>query len=187
MSDPKYLSESEESLDYLSKSEESLDSSEGPYQVSSVAIDENGLTNDTFSALSFNEKKNLNLRMCEYCGKHYKQDMVVPYEEGQVCWHCIFCVNYDPNLRGLVDGLYGMTIAQYVVTCKDSHDKDACTKVGMCFLCDNLNGKFIDGIKNSEVINVNLGTEGTSDVSKEEGSEELSEDYDEDEVVEITI
>ena len=133
-------------------------------------IDENGITGEVYSTMPFSHKSKLHLITCNYCGKHYNEDMVVPYEDSQVCWHCIFCLNYSLECRKQVDGMYDMTITQYVVTCRDSHDKNNCQRSGMCFLCDNLNGKFIDGIKNGEFINVAAGdnsSEGDNDSYEE--------------------
>ena len=70
-----------------------------------------------------------------------------------VCFHCIFWTNYSPECRQLVDGVYGKTIVEYVLECKDTHNKDTCSK-GACFLCDALNGVPIEGIMDGEVLTV---------------------------------
>lgn len=88
---------------------------------------------------------------CDFCGYNYEVGTVVPYEDSNACWHCIFSLNYSPELRKNVDGMFGMQIINYIITYSDVHNKDSCKK-NECFLCDFLNGKKITGIQNEEVL-----------------------------------
>jgi hypothetical protein len=94
------------------------------------------------------------VRQCSFCNKFYKHDMIAPNGKpgDYQCWHCLFWMNHDVNARKNVDGVFGMTIADYVLKCKDVHELDACTRntdSGGCFLCEYNLGLPITDIKDS--------------------------------------
>ena len=78
----------------------------------------------------------------------------------EVCYHCVMWMNYSIETRDSVDGVFGgWTIVEYVMNCKNSHDKNNCIRNsinGGCFICDFLNEKSIEGIKNKEILNDKL-------------------------------
>ena len=104
-------------------------------------------------------KEDNNTVTCNFCGGLYSNDTVVPYEDNNVCWHCIFSLNYSIYLRKNVDGMFGMSIVNYIFTYANDHNKENCQKNNMCFLCDYLNGKTITDVQNSEVL---IGNEDES-------------------------
>lgn len=111
----------------------------------------------TMSEYKFNPSS-VKLSQCEVCQKIYSvnsngEPMVNSINGLNSCWHCLFWMNYDLTARSNVDGVYGKTIAEYIIDCRDSHDPINCSRVGACFLCDNLNGYPIDGIICGEMIN----------------------------------
>ena len=95
--------------------------------------------------------KNLNLEKCSFCAKYYEYDMIaqIPNNDKQ-CWHCLFWMNYAIPTRSLVDGVYGMTIVEYILKCKDVHEIKYCVKnsdSGGCFLCEYLLGVPLSDVK----------------------------------------
>lgn len=118
--------------------------------------DINGLTHDQFKLLPGTNRIFGNYSQCEYCLKYYKKPLFTdePYNGSSICFHCLFWLNYDFNLRQQVDGIFGKTIVQYILDYNQFHDKLTCTKSdnGGCFLCDYLNNQNIDGIINSELL-----------------------------------
>jgi len=117
----------------------------------------------TYEELKSNMQYNKQIQMvqCSYCQKFYHKSqqpkmITMEFSEGEpVCFHCIFWMNYDVSTRPQVDGVYGMTIVEYVVECKDFHDKALCTRnsdAGGCLLCDYLNGMPIDNVFGAEVL-----------------------------------
>jgi len=95
-----------------------------------------------YSKLSYAARKTL--QYCEMCGKYYSGDMMVAdgkknKDDGSNCWHCFFWLNYDINNRPVCDGVFGMTIVEYVLKCHDEHNIASCTRRsdhGGCFLCE---------------------------------------------------
>lgn len=99
------------------------------------------------------------LKRCSTCEKVFSSDMISnpndDYEQLN-CWHCFFWINYDSSLRSQCDGTYGLTIADYVVKCRDDHSYDKCTRKsdnGGCFLCEHKIGLDIPNIIGGEKIN----------------------------------
>ena len=99
------------------------------------------------------------LAQCDTCGNCYAKsgpNTMISYEymEGQpVCYHCMFWMNY--TTRQSVDGVFGKTVMEYVIQCKDFHDKEKCTRnsnQGGCFLCDYKNGIPIENVLGSDVL-----------------------------------
>lgn len=88
---------------------------------------------------------------CQYCGRFYNKEMITDFVGDHVCFHCVFTINYDISARSSVDGIGGMMIANYIINCKDDHDKAECQR--QCFICDHVNGIHIAGISNSELVN----------------------------------
>lgn len=93
-----------------------------------------------------------NLKQCIFCNKYFKHDMIVPMNEknsqDQQCWHCLFWMNYGN--RKNVDGVYGFTIVEYILKCKNVHELDTCTRntdSGGCFLCEHNLGLQITDVK----------------------------------------
>ena len=121
----------------------------------------NGITYDEYKGLKVKFGEQSKLGQCSYCLKFYHKDkdqmLSAEYESAGdfVCFHCIFWINYKLETRQTVDGVYGKTIVEYIVQCRDSHDKDSCTRStaeGGCFLCDSLNNIPIEDIINGEVL-----------------------------------
>jgi len=119
----------------------------------------NGVLYEDYKKLPHN--KQVNSVQCSYCQKFYSNTQqpkmfTTEFSEGEpVCFHCIFWMNYDVSSRPHVDGVYGMTIVEYVMECKDSHDKATCTRnsdAGGCLLCDYLNGVPIDNVLGADVL-----------------------------------
>ena len=64
-----------------------------------------------------------------------------------------FKLNHDETSRKLVDGMYGFTIVDYILTCRNDHDANTCvrnTDAGGCFVCEYMLGMELKGIKNIE-------------------------------------
>lgn len=94
-----------------------------------------------------------NMKQCIFCDNMNENDMIVNDADIMQCWHCLFSMNYQINQRQHVDGQYGMTIADYILKYKDSHDIAKCNKISDlcgCFLCEYINGIPITNIKNLE-------------------------------------
>ena len=103
--------------------------------------------------------------MCSFCQKYYgkgvyddqtntyKDSMLTAEFDGNgemVCYHCLYTINYNPpDARINFDGAFGLTVYDYIIKCKDYHDKSKCEK-DECYLCDFLNGKKIEGIHGSD-------------------------------------
>lgn len=112
----------------------------------------NGLTENEFQTCD--SSKTINLNQCMYCTKYYPQELVIIYNSDNVCYHCLFYINYDISTRDSVDGVYGLTISEYVINYRNTHDINNCPRDGVgCFLCDNLHGIIIEGIIGGEMIN----------------------------------
>jgi hypothetical protein len=102
---------------------------------------------------------------CEYCTKIFnaKDKLVIILEDNtNMCYHCLFWINYDLTVRKSVDGTYGKTIVEYIIDCKDAHNSSKCVRMGACFLCDNINGLDIDGILCGELVNSNSNSNTNS-------------------------
>jgi hypothetical protein len=135
------------------------------YQSGSL-VDPNGISFELYSTMGRGDRDFL--KQCQYCQKFYNKgipDMktnsykggMVTYDYDQsgepICYHCIYMLNYNrenPEVRLNFDGAFGKTIAEFIIECKDSHDKDGCGHPDECFICDYLNGKEIVGIYGSE-------------------------------------
>ena len=92
------------------------------------------------------KKQKVKLKQCEYCNKYYNNDMILSYPDGGkkkknisdelICWHCLFWMNYSISARKTVDGVFGLTIVDYILKCKDVHECQTCTRKsdsGGCF------------------------------------------------------
>lgn len=119
----------------------------------------NGIPQDQLSVIA-NNGKNVNVSQCAYCTKYYHSNgdenmgsFEYDTEGNFVCFHCMFSINYDIEARPIVDGVYGKTILEYVIQCKDSHDTNKCPRNGNeCFICDNIKGIIIEGIFGSDTL-----------------------------------
>lgn len=107
-----------------------------------IEITTDGITDQQLSNLCSEEKKNI--KKCGFCFKNYKINMIVDVDTDEImCWHCLFWLNYAPDVRKQVDGNLGMTIAEYILQCHEYHNVDNCTKKtdqGGCFLCEYKSG-----------------------------------------------
>ena len=115
-----------------------------------------GITNAVYNGLNAIQKQNI--FMCNMCTKYFRNDMKINWD-GEICMHCFFWLHYSEGFRTQIDGLMGITIAQYILKCRGSHKIETCTKntnMGGCFICDNLNGLYIDKIKTPELVNTNV-------------------------------
>ena len=135
-----------------------------------IVFDPNGIPYEIYTSLSGADRRRLG--QCQYCQKFYSRgipDMKTntykggmltnEYDNGgeAVCFHCIFMLNYSgdyPEMRQNFDGAFGKTIVEYIIDCKDMHDKSACTHSEECFICDFLNGKEIVGIFDNETLSL---------------------------------
>ena len=119
-------------------------------------ISSEGVTAHELALLNLNSS-DLNLKQCTFCNKFFKQDMIIPdfdvhknpVDEIQ-CWHCIFWMNYPISARKNVDGIFGMTIVDYILKCKDIHEMSSCTRnsdSGGCFLCEHNLGLPLTDVK----------------------------------------
>ena len=115
-----------------------------------------------------------NVKQCHYCAKWFNLELIVNNEEGQMCKHCLFWINYDESNRLNFDkkcAQQGFGIAEYILECFEMHDSTKCTKCtinGGCFLCDFKSGIPILNILNSEMLP--LPTKDTSLCECEESS-----------------
>ena len=104
-------------------------------------ISVNGVDSDTFS--QFSSQIRYSAKQCQICCKYYPKDMVTKVDNELQCYHCIFWMNYSPETRAFVDGVFGLTISDYILKCYTSHDTESCTRnipdYGGCFLCDFIN------------------------------------------------
>lgn len=121
----------------------------------------------TVNGVEYKDKKKvcpeeqLTLIQCEFCQKFYQKTMItVEYDQGQICYHCLFWTNYSIEQRQLVDGIYGKTIVEYVMDCQDSHERETCQKnLSGCFVCDFLNRININGIICGEMLGLSVDEE----------------------------
>jgi hypothetical protein len=96
-----------------------------------------------------------NVRQCNFCAKWFHQELIVNNEEGQLCKHCLFWINYDESNRLNFDkkcAEQGFGIAEYILECSELHDSNKCLRKGGCFLCDFKTGTPILKILNSEML-----------------------------------
>ena len=97
-------------------------------------------------------KGKFNFKQCGYCLKFFpdKQKGFITKTNDQeaeyICYHCLFWINYSPELRQTVDGVYDKTIHDYILETLPYHDTETCSKRGQCFVCDHVSGIKIDGI-----------------------------------------
>lgn len=120
-------------------------------------LDPNGIKYDVYlSKYSNNPNINkLTIRNCNMCGHVYDIDNILVLEDfgnEVTCLPCFFWTNYAPELRENVDGTFGVTIAEFILRCKDTHDKATCTRYPGCFVCDYLNRDEIPNIKHPELL-----------------------------------
>lgn len=159
------------------------DETQSPYQnndqQNSGIVSVNGITYEELQQGKIARGDHHKLGQCMYCQKFYYKALggMMTYDfdpsgEG-VCYHCIFWINYNIDTRPMVDGAFGKTIVEYIVECKDSHDKESCTRdsaEGGCFLCDCLNGKPIEGIIGGEMFDQKESTSVSKSVADDEYS-----------------
>lgn len=89
--------------------------------------------------------------MCESCSNFYDKSKLMAkkkYMDMDICYHCLFFINYSPEERIMVDGSYGISISDYVLTWAKDHIP--CNRT--CFICDFTNGIAIEHIKNSDIL-----------------------------------
>jgi len=120
------------------------------------------LSTDGISENDINYKKlkyviKKTLKKCDMCGKKYTDDMIIDITNNDeyTCYHCFFWINYDLSLRDIADNAVNITIAEYILKCKDDHNIALCTRHtehGGCFLCEYKSGFPIINIRNSTLI-----------------------------------
>lgn len=141
-----------------------------------LEINSEGIDIGLYEALPLEKKRKL--KQCPYCHKVYNSDMLSFYKDFDItiCHHCIFWLNYSIGTRKAVDDLETCpSIANYIIKCYKNHDINKCQKNPECFLCDFINGKEIDGIKNVELlINLKNGTKKENKISEKERKEYYS-------------
>lgn len=116
-----------------------------------------GLNHSDYKKMS--KDKISNLAMCSNCQKYYNTDFFVALEnDDDICQHCFFWINYDEDSRLNIDKKYsnfGITVANYVITCHQNHNFETCTRrtdTGGCLLCDYKLGIPIQNILNPELL-----------------------------------
>lgn len=155
---------------------------DGTYNM--VVLTTEGLkeTDLEYNKMSHAAKKTL--KYCEMCGKFYSNDMMIG-NEGENCWHCFYWMNYDLACRHFSDGVYGLSIAEYVLKCKDDHDISTCTRRsdhGGCFICEFLMGFPIIDIKDAFLL-----YETNETTYRVESDDDHDVDYDNDEDLVIDL
>lgn len=134
---------------------EEIDDNEIDYNEIPIEIDDNGMVNEIYSTLTFKQKSIIKnkIHICTMCGKIFNKEMAVLYEDTgeETCYHCIYYLNYAFEQRQIIDGMYPLTIAGYIMRCSKSHNKMDCNR--NCFLCDHLNGIDIVGIIDEDLVN----------------------------------
>lgn len=122
-------------------------------------VDTEGISPELGAYLSNGLKKIL--KGCNTCNKWFKEDMMVKFKDINAesqCYHCLYWLNYLPNVRKQVDGAYGLSIAEYILKCKDNHNQPTCKRggdYGGCFLCEAILGIPITDIKDAHKLNPN--------------------------------
>lgn len=97
---------------------------------------------------AFNSKGYVKSKQCSLCARVFGDEMVTEnVETGENnCYHCIYWLNYDVSRRPFVDGLYNLSIVDYIIKCRDSHKIDMCKSTGQCVVCDYLQDLPIKGV-----------------------------------------
>ncbi|AYV81804.1 MAG: hypothetical protein Harvfovirus63_7 [Harvfovirus sp.] len=114
-----------------------------------------GLTLQDLEAMEYSGIKK-KIKGCNFCGKYFGEDMCIPAfekDDDVSCWHCFFWMNYAMTARKNADGVYGMTIVDYILRCSAIHETDKCQRnsdSGGCFLCEYNLGLPITDIKHVE-------------------------------------
>ena len=126
-----------------------------------------GISNGSFEfkKIPYNSRKVLS--MCDFCGKSYKKDMIVEHNADITCMHCFFWSHYHVERRPEADGVYGPTIVDYIIKCRDEHDMYECTNSyynGCCFICDHFAGKELLCVNNThKLFEINEGIDDKVD------------------------
>lgn len=122
-----------------------------------------GTKYEIYTTLSQQDKSKFT--QCGMCLYFYNPDHITSYMGEKACYHCLFFINYDVTLRNDVDGIYGTTIADYILKYSESHDETKCTRSESCFLCDFNNKKQIINIIDADKINkLNAPDEGPIEI-----------------------
>jgi hypothetical protein len=128
-----------------------------------VHLDYNGMSYDDYGKLRlpFGASQKMNTKYCYSCNYYYPGDFVVQYntsgfvnDDDWMCYHCLYWINYSPEQRILVDGVFGKTIAEYIIDCKEIHNQASCTRNPNCFICNHLDGINIELIQCEELVNI---------------------------------
>lgn len=75
---------------------------------------------------------------CEFCLSVYETDIICVYDTQTICYHCLFWINFPPELRTDVFKNYGVKVEDYVAKCKDNHNVKTCVRQGSCVLCEHI-------------------------------------------------
>jgi hypothetical protein len=143
----KYVPGDLKESDVLELLKQKLASSKQPHKFSEKQL----LNGVPFNQVS--PANQLSLAHCSVCDKFFSKGTCVDCEGTPTCHHCVMWFNYSEENRSIVEsGVFGINIAQYVLQYREHHDPKECTRSDTCFLCDNLNGKFIEGISDGELI-----------------------------------
>ena len=79
------------------------------------------------------------LKECDLCEKIYTDDMLIKNQNEFTCYHCFYWINYDISMRDIAENTVDLSIAEYIIKCKDDHNTTLCTRNtnhGGCFLCE---------------------------------------------------
>ncbi len=136
-----------------------------------INITTEGVSQDEFPNVKFDKMKNV--KQCNYCAKWYQHELIINNEEGQLCKHCLFWINYDLSNRLSFDekcAKQGFGIAEYILECSEIHDVQKCTRNSAgCLLCDFKSGIHIENILNSEM----LPLQSNNNTKKHEDDEDM--------------
>ena len=132
-----------------------------------IEITTEGISHSDINKIS----KSSSLVRCLYCGRYYKNTMIIYDQDGgEQCRHCFFWMNYDEKTRLEFDKACAkleLGIADYILECNEKHDVAKCLRSGVgCFLCDFKLKVPIVNILNSEMLGQTTQTQVIETESK---------------------
>ena len=106
-------------------------------KIKEIEVTTDGITYDEYKVIPFIQRKKLIIQQCTTCQKFYPEYMVPPYDEMQMCWHCMIWLNSDEQGRKNIEEFYNLSTQKYVEMCGPRHDKNKCVRKADCLLCNN--------------------------------------------------
>ena len=121
-----------------------------------IKLSTEGYSEDSLEFSNLPDASKKYMSQCGTCMKFFSPTMInYISKEELLCKHCFFWLNYDITLRKETDGMYGTTIAKYILNCYTDHDSTKCSRMGDhggCFLCEYKLGIPILDIKDAEML-----------------------------------